>query len=136
LFAILAALDQRFFVSHGYFGETAEPILHIAQPVAALGIFPFVDDIDADLALPGDDGGDIAGELRLIANRHAAIERQEWKTADVGRQDLRDAPLHCARAYSAASTALSRPARTKRPGMAPVCSPRSKIAVPATIVVS
>jgi hypothetical protein len=76
LFAILAALDQRFFVSHGYFGETAEPILHIAQPVAALGIFPFVDDIDADLALPGDDGGDIAGELRLIANRHAAIERQ------------------------------------------------------------
>ncbi len=134
--AILAPLDQRFLVARGHLGETAEPVLHVAQPVAALGIFAFVDDIDADLALPRDDCRHIIGEMRLVADRHAGVERQERKTADMGRQDLRDASLHGARVYSAASTALSRPARTRRPGMAPVCSPRSKIGVPATSVAS
>lgn len=39
--------------------------------------------------------------------------------------------------YSAARSACaSRPERTRRPGMAPVCSPRSKTGVPATIVIS
>ena len=37
------------------------------------------------------------------------------------------------RYYSAAASAApTRPARTRRPGSAPVCSPRSKIGVPAT----
>jgi hypothetical protein len=97
--AVLAALDQRFFVADRYFSEAAEPVLHVAQPVATLGIFALVDDIDPDLALPRDNRRDIVGELRLVADRDATIERQKRQTADVGRQDLRDAALHCARLF-------------------------------------
>lgn len=39
-------------------------------------------------------------------------------------------------AYAASEASLIRPARTSRPGSAPVCSPRSKIGVPATSVAS
>ena len=39
-------------------------------------------------------------------------------------------------AYAAFTISPLRPARTSRPGIAPVCWPRSKIGVPATSVTS
>src|SRR5262245_31522499 len=134
--AVLAAFDQRLLVVRRDVREAAEPVLHIAQPVAAFGIFALVDDIDADVALAGDDRRHVFVKVRLVAGRYAAVKRPEWQAADMGCQDPGNASLHCARVYSAASTALSCPARTSRPGMAPVCSPRSKIGVPATSVAS
>ncbi len=87
--AILALLDERLAFRRLDVGEAAESLLHVAQPVAAFGIFAFVDDVDADGALVRDDGGDIFGEMRFVSGRDPLVERQERKAADVSRQNLR-----------------------------------------------
>ncbi len=92
--AILALLDQRLPARRLDLGEAAEARLHVAQPVAALGILAFVDDIDPDLALPRDHGAHILGELRRVAGRNAVVERQEWQAADMRGENLCSATLH------------------------------------------
>jgi hypothetical protein len=67
---------------------------HIAQPVAALGVFAFVDEIDADAALLRDDRRHIIREPRFVADRDSGAGRQERQAAHVGGEDFRYAALH------------------------------------------
>src|SRR5271169_487157 len=95
ILAILALLDERLAFRRLDVGKAAEALLHVTQPVAALGIFAFVDDIDADVALVRDDGGNVLGKMGFVAGRDPLVERQERKAADMRCQNLRDAALHC-----------------------------------------
>ena len=74
--------------------------------------------------------------LRLIAS--AAVLATSVAVFCFSTRTHRSIERHRAgRGYSAACrTWASRPARTSRPGSAPVCSPCSKIGVPATSVAS
>ena len=94
LFAILALLDERLSLRLVDVGEAAEALEHVAQPVAALGIFAFVDDVDADLALPRDDGGHIVGEPGVVANRNALVEGEKRQAADMGGENFGRAAPH------------------------------------------
>ena len=112
--AVLALLDQRFAFGSLDVGEAAEAGQHVAQPVAALGVFAFVDDIDADAALLRDDGRHIIGEPRFVAGRDAGAGRQERQAAHVGGEDFRNAALHggaCSR-YCFVFPALRRVGKT------------------------
>ena len=62
---VLALLDQRLAGRLRDLGEAAETALHVAQPIAALGVFALVDDVDAGRALPRDHGGDVGGEASV-----------------------------------------------------------------------
>jgi hypothetical protein len=73
VFAVLAPLDQWLAFRFVNLSETAEPGLHIAQPVAAFGELTFVDDVDAGFALLGDDGGNVIRKPRVVAGREASV---------------------------------------------------------------
>jgi hypothetical protein len=75
LLAVPALLDQRFAFGGLDVGEAAEAGQHVAQPVAALSVFAFIDDIDANAALLHDDGPHIIGEPRFVAGRNARAGR-------------------------------------------------------------
>ena len=76
-FAVLALLDQRLAFGRNDVGEAAEAMHHIAQPIAALGVFAFIDDIDAGFALPRDNRRHVLAQMRVVAGRDAAVERKE-----------------------------------------------------------
>ena len=81
--------------------------------------------------------------IEQVLRRDLAVLCRDVRGADAG--DLSAAPsrygcrigLDCENIHSAAASAApTRPSRTSLPGSAPVCSPRSKICVPATKVAS
>src|SRR5690606_31049868 len=89
LLAVLALQDQRDTIATRALREPAEAIVDVRQPVAALRVLAFVDDVEADLALLAHDFGD-GGE----AFRVGFEARGLGQAADVGRQDPFRAALH------------------------------------------
>src|SRR5690606_9909555 len=88
LLAVLALQDQRDAVAPGALREAAEAVVGVREPVAAFRVFAFVDDVEADLALPADDVRD-RGHPFLDAAEPGGL----GQAADVGRQDsFRAAP--------------------------------------------
>ena len=55
ILAILALHDERLAVLARTFGKAAETVIDVRQPIAALGVFAFVDDIEPNVALFSDD---------------------------------------------------------------------------------
>ena len=66
LLAVLALQDQRLAACRRPRLEAAEAVVDIGEPVAALGVFALVDDIDADLALTRDHVGDHLAQRGVV----------------------------------------------------------------------
>jgi hypothetical protein len=96
LLAVLALLDQPLAGRFGDLGEAAETVLHVAQPVAAFGVFALVDDVDAGRALPRNDSGHVRGKVRRIARGETGIGSGsgERQAADMGGENLCIAAFH------------------------------------------
>jgi hypothetical protein len=92
--AVLALQQHRLAALRRPLGEATEPFVDIGEPVAFLGVFALVDDIEADLALPCHDGRDLRAQPLLIIWGVSVEPRGVRQASDMGGQNLVGAALH------------------------------------------
>ena len=71
LLAVAALRDQRLLAVSAARLEPGEAVVGERQPVAALGVLALVDEVEAELALPGHDARDRLAQLRIGRRRVA-----------------------------------------------------------------
>src|SRR5690349_7936651 len=87
LLAVLALQNDRHAGARGSGFESAKPVVDIGQPVTALGVFAFVDDVQAGAELLPDNLGDTAAQLRLVVGGCRIEAGETRKAADMGGQN-------------------------------------------------
>src|SRR3954454_21198158 len=97
--AVLPLQDDRLAAGRRTRLETAETIVNVGKPVAALGGFAFIDHIDADVALTPDDVRNHPAQLGVIFAARPIGAIWARQAADMGRENL------------SARAALHRPSR-------------------------
>lgn len=83
--AVLAARQKMDAALCGPRLEAAETVFDIREPIAALGIFALIDDIDADRPLFGNDGANRLAQLRFVIRRRFVELHQIGQAADMRR---------------------------------------------------
>jgi len=85
--AVLALKNDRLAVCRRARLEAVEAIVDVGEPVATLGVFAFIDDIDADLALTRDHVGHRLAQRRLVLAARAVGAVGARQAADMGGED-------------------------------------------------
>ena len=86
--AVLPLQDDRLAACRWTRLEAAETIVDVREPVAALGVFAFVDHVDAGLALTRDDVGNHLAQIGVVFAAWPIGAVWARQAADMGRENL------------------------------------------------